>query len=179
MNPAKKIGSVKTFRDLSSVEELKKEIKCAYTLEDIISKNHIVQRILDILPNIAESESTVLIEGPSGSGKELFVRAIHNLSLRNNGPFIAINCGALPDTLLESELFGYVKGAFTDARKDKPARFALAKGGTIFLDEVESLSPAMQVKLLRILQERELEPLGATAPLKVDVRVLAATSENL
>jgi PAS domain S-box-containing protein len=175
----KKIGGVETFRDLSSVEELKKEIKCAYTLEDIISKNHRIQQIFDILPHIAESESTVLIEGPSGSGKELFARAIHNLSLRNKGPFIAINCGALPDTLLESELFGYVKGAFTDAKKDKPGRFALAKQGSIFLDEVESLSPAMQVKLLRVLQEREFEPLGATAPAKADVRVLAATRENL
>jgi len=174
-----KIGGVETFRDLSSVEELKKEIRCAYTLEDIISKNHRIQQIFDILPNIAESESTVLIEGPSGSGKELFARAIHNLSLRNKGLFVAINCGALPDTLLESELFGYVKGAFTDAKKDKPGRFALAKGGTIFLDEVESLSPAMQVKLLRVLQEREFEPLGGTAPVKADVRVLAATRENL
>ena len=174
-----KIGGVETFRDLSSFEELKKEIECTYTLEDIISKNHQIQQIFDILPHIAESESTVLIEGPSGSGKELFARAIHNLSLRNKGPFIAINCGALPDTLLESELFGYVKGAFTGARKDKPGRFALAEKGTIFLDEVESLSPAMQVKLLRVLQEREFEPLGATAPVKADVRILAATKENL
>jgi PAS domain S-box-containing protein len=174
-----KIGGVETFRDLSSFEELKKEIECTYTLEDIISKNHQIQQIFDILPNIAESESTVLIEGPSGSGKELFARAIHNLSLRSKGPFIAINCGALPDTLLESELFGYVKGAFTGARQDKPGRFALAKKGTIFLDEVESLSPAMQVKLLRVLQEREFEPLGATAPVKADVRILAATKENL
>lgn len=175
----KKMGGVETFRDLSSYEELKKEIKCAYTLEDIISKNHRIQQIFDILPNVAESESSVLIQGPSGSGKELFARALHNLSLRKNGPFVAINCGALPDTLLESELFGYVKGAFTDAKKDKPGRFALAKGGTIFLDEVESLSPATQVKLLRVLQEREFEPLGATAPVKADVRIIAATKEDL
>lgn len=175
----KKVGGVETFRDLSSFEELKKEIKHTYTLEDIISKNHRIHQIFDILPNIAESESTVLIQGPSGSGKELFARAVHNLSLRNKGPFVAINCGALPDTLLESELFGYVKGAFTDAKKDKPGRFALAKGGTIFLDEVESLSPATQVKLLRVLQEREFEPLGATAPVKADVRVIAATKDDL
>ncbi len=174
-----KIGGVETFRDLSPLAELRKEIKQHYTLEDIISKNHRIHGIFDILPNIAESESTVLIQGASGTGKELFARAIHNLSLRKKGPFVAINCGALPDTLLESELFGYVKGAFTDAKKDKPGRFALAKGGTIFLDEVESLSPATQVKLLRVLQEREFEPLGAIAPVKADVRVLAATKENL
>ncbi|MEJ2657380.1 MAG: sigma 54-interacting transcriptional regulator [Desulfobacterales bacterium] len=175
----KKIGGVETFRDLSSFEELKKEIKCSYTIEDIISKNHSIQRIFDILPTIAESGTTVLIQGPSGSGKELFARAIHNLSLRNRGPFVAINCGALPDTLLESELFGYKKGAFTGAAKDKPGRFELARGGTIFLDEVESLSSAMQVKLLRVLQEREFEPLGATAPQKADVRIISATKDDL
>lgn len=139
----KKVGGVETFRDLSSFEELKKEIKCTYTLEDIISKNHRIQRIFDVLPNIAESESTVLIQGPSGSGKEIFARAIHNLSLRKRDPFIAINCGVLPDTLLESELFGYVQGAFTDAKRDEPGRFALAGSGTILLDEIAELSPAM------------------------------------
>ncbi|KAA3609231.1 MAG: PAS domain S-box protein [Calditrichaeota bacterium] len=175
----KRIGGVETFRDLSSIKELKKEIERTYTFEDIVSKNHRIQQIFDLLPHIAESESTVLIQGPSGSGKELFAHAIHNLSSRNTGPFIAINCGALPDTLLESELFGYVKGAFTDAKKNKPGRFALAKKGTIFLDEVESLSPAMQVKLLRVLQEREYEPLGATAPVKADVRIISATKDNL
>jgi PAS domain S-box-containing protein len=175
----KKIGGVETFRDLSFFEELKKEIKCTYTFEDIISKNHRIKTIFDILPTVAESESTVLIQGPSGTGKELFARAIHNLSLRNRDVFVAINCGALPDNLLESELFGYRKGAFTGAVKDKPGRFDLAKGGTIFLDEVESLSPAMQVKLLRVLQEREFEPLGSTAPVKADVRVISATKDDL
>jgi PAS domain S-box-containing protein len=173
------IGGVETFRDLSTIEELKKEIKRTYTFEDIVSKNHRLLRLFDILPNIAESDSTVLIQGPSGSGKELFARALHNLSTRRNGPFIAINCGALPDTLLDSELFGYAKGAFTDAKKDKPGRFALANGGTIFLDEVESLSGATQVRLLRVLQEREFEPVGATSPVKADVRVIAATREEL
>lgn len=175
----KKIGGVETIRDLSTLEELKKEIKNTYTLEDIISKNHKIQQIFDILPTIAQSESTLLIQGPSGSGKELFARAIHNLSLRKKGPFVAINCGALPDTLLESELFGYIKGAFTDAKKDKPGRFFIARGGTIFLDEVESISPAMQVKLLRVLQEKEFEPLGATAPVKADVRIISATKEEM
>ena len=123
--------------------------------------------------------STVLIQGQSGSGKELFARAIHNLSFRNKGLFVAVNCGALPDNLLESELFGYKKGAFTDAKKDKPGRFEIAKGGTIFLDEVESLSQSTQVKLLRVLQEKEFEPLGSTAPVKSDVRIISATKNCL
>jgi PAS domain S-box-containing protein len=173
------VGGVESFRDLSPLEELQKEIKRTYTFEDIISKNHRIARLFEILPNIAESESTVLIEGPSGSGKELFARAIHNLSPRVRGPFVAVNCGALPDTLLESELFGYVQGAFTDARKDKPGRFELARGGTIFLDEVESLTPATQVKLLRVLQDKEFQPLGGTVPVKADARVVAASKENV
>lgn len=173
------IGGVESFRDLSTIEELKKEIKKSYTFEDIISKNHLMLQVFDTLPIISQSDSTVLIEGASGSGKELFARAVHSLSLRKKGPFIAVNCGALPETLLESELFGYVKGAFTDAKKDKPGRFALAKGGSIFLDEVESLPLSTQVKLLRVLQEKEFEPLGATAPIKANVRVIAATKENL
>ena len=175
----KVIGGVETFRDLSTIEALRKEIEKGYTFEDIVSKNHKLLELFNILPNISESEATVLIQGPSGSGKELFARAIHNLSFRKDGPFIAINCGALPDNLLESELFGYYKGAFTDAQKDKPGRFELAKGGTIFLDEVESLSPSTQVKLLRVLQEKEFEPLGATKSVKTDVRVISATKENL
>ncbi len=173
------LGGVETFRDLSALETLRKEIKRSYTFEDIISKNHKMLQLFSVLPNIAESECTVLIQGPSGSGKELFARAIHNLSPRSKDPFIAINCGALPDNLLESELFGYVKGAFTDAKKDKPGRFALAKGGTIFLDEVESLSPATQVKLLRVLQEKEYEPLGATKTIKSEVRVISASKVDL
>ncbi len=156
-----------------------KKLRQKYTFEDIVSKNHKILQIFSILPNIAESDSTVLIQGPSGSGKELFAHAIHNLSFRKDKPFVAINCGAFPDNLLESELFGYVKGAFTDAKKNKPGRFELAKGGTIFLDEVESLSPATQVKLLRVLQEKEFEPLGSVAPIKSDVRVISATKDNL
>ena len=173
------IGGVETFRDLTSIEELKKQINKSYTFEDIISKNHQMLNIFDTLPIIAQSDSTVLIQGASGSGKELLARAVHSLSNRKKGPFVAVNCGALPETLIESELFGYLKGAFTDARKDKPGRFALAKGGSIFLDEVESLPLSTQVKLLRVLQEKEFEPLGATAPVKADVRVIAATKENL
>ena len=173
------IGGVETFRDLSAIEELKKELSQRYTLGDIISKNHRIHEIFHILPDIAESDSTVLIQGASGTGKELFAKAIHNLSRRKTRPFIQVNCGALPDTLLESELFGYVKGAFTDAKKDKPGRFALANGGTIFLDEVGDMSPSLQVKLLRVLQEKEYEPLGATNPRKTDVRIIAATNQDL
>jgi PAS domain S-box-containing protein len=173
------IGGVETFRDLSSLEELKKEISKQYTFQDIISKDHEIQKIFDVLPDIAESDSTVLIQGPSGSGKELFARAIHNLSNRKENPYIVVNCGALPDTLLESELFGYVKGAFTDAKKDKPGRFALAEGGTLFLDEVAELSTALQVKLLRVLQQKEYEPLGVTRLRKANVRIIAATNQDL
>jgi PAS domain S-box-containing protein len=173
------IGGVETFRDLSVIEELKKELFEKYTLGDIISKNYLIHDIFNILPNIAESDSTVLIQGASGTGKELFANAIHNLSQRKTKPFIKVNCGALPDTLLESELFGYVKGAFTDAKKDKLGRFALANGGTIFLDEVGDMSPSLQVKLLRVLQEKEYEPLGSTSPRKTDVRIIAATNKDL
>jgi PAS domain S-box-containing protein len=175
----KVMGGVETFRDLSSLEELRKALSKQYTFEDIISKDHEIQKIFDVLPDIAESDSTVLIQGPSGSGKELFARALHNLSHRRKKPYIIVNCGALPDTLLESELFGYVKGAFTDAKKDKPGRFALAEGGTLFLDEVAELSTALQVKLLRVLQQKEYEPLGATHSRKANVRIIAATNKNL
>ncbi len=175
----KMIGGVETLRDLSKIEALEKEINKQYTFEDIISKNNKILQIFNILPNVSESDSTVLIQGPSGTGKELFARAIHNLSNRKDGPFIAINCGALPDTLLESELFGYVKGAFTDAKKNKPGRFELAKGGTIFLDEIDSLPLSTQVKLLRVLQEKEFEPLGATSSIKTNVRVISATKYDL
>lgn len=173
------IGGVETFRDLSTIEELKKELSQRYTVGDIVSKNHLIHDIFNILPNIAESDSTVLIQGASGTGKELFAKAIHNLSKRKDKPFIKVNCGALPDTLLESELFGYVKGAFTDAKKNKPGRFAIAHGGTIFLDEVGDMSPSLQVKLLRVLQEKEYEPLGSTSPRKTDVRIIAATNKDL
>ena len=173
------VGGVETFRDLSDIELLRKEIDERYTFSDIISKNHGIRRILDILPDIAVSDSTVLIEGPTGSGKELFAKAIHSLSKRDKKKYIAVNCGALPDTLLESELFGYKKGAFTGAKSDKPGRFAMAEGGTIFLDEIGDISTALQVKLLRVLQEKEYEPLGATSTVKADVRVVAATNQSL
>ena len=173
------IGGVETFRDLSAIEQMRKEIQGHYTFQDIISKNHEIHNILAVLPDIAESGSTVLIQGTSGSGKELFARAIHNLSPFKDGPYITVNCGALPDTLLESELFGYSRGAFTDAKKDKPGRFALAEGGTLFLDEIGDISTALQIKLLRVLQEREYEPLGSTKPVKANARIIAATNKDL
>jgi len=172
------VGGVETFRDISALEALRKEISEKYSFQDIISKNHKIRNIFATLPDIAGSDSTVLIEGPSGSGKELFAKAIHSLSKRK-GRYVTLNCGALPDTLLESELFGYQKGAFTDAKKDKPGRFALAENGTIFLDEIGDISPALQLKLLRVLQEKEYEPLGGTSSRKADVRVIAATNKSL
>jgi len=173
------IGGVETFRDLSALEVLRKELAQRYSFEDIVSKNHKMLEIFRILPDLAESDCTVLIQGPSGSGKELLARAIHNLSRRREGPYVAVNCGALPETLLESELFGYVKGAFTGADRDKPGRFALAEGGTLLLDEVGDLAQALQIKLLRVLEEKAYEPLGATASVQADVRVLAATHRDL
>jgi len=173
------IGGVETFRDISMVEQLRKEIEGGYSCEDIISQSHKMQNIFAIMPNIAESNTTVLIEGESGTGKELFAQAIHNMSFRKNKPFIAVNCGALPDTLLESELFGYKAGAFTDAKKDKPGRFALAQGGTIFLDEIGDISASVQVKLLRVLQEKIYEPVGGVSSVKADVRIITATNKKL
>jgi PAS domain S-box-containing protein len=175
----KVIGGVETFRDLTQVEELRKELEASYTFADIVGRSATMRDVFRILPQIAESDSTVLVQGASGTGKELVARAIHNLSHRARKPFVAINCGALPDTLLESELFGYCAGAFTGARKDKPGRFALAKGGTLFLDEIGDVSPAMQVRLLRVLQERCFEPLGAVESVAADVRVIAASNKDL
>ena len=175
----KLLGAVETFRDISVEEDLRKAIQSKYSFEDIISKNHKMLQLCDILPDIAASSSTVLIEGESGTGKELIARAMHNLSPRKKQPFLAVNCSALPDTLLESELFGYKAGAFTDAKKDKPGRFCLAENGTLFLDEIGEITLAMQVKLLRVLQEKTYEPLGATQSVKHNVRIIAATNKNL
>jgi PAS domain S-box-containing protein len=173
------IGAVETFRDMSIEEKLRKTIEETYSFEDILSKNHRMQKLFGILPDVANSISTVLIEGESGTGKEIFARAIHNLSPRKDKPFIAVNCGALPDTLLESELFGYKAGAFTDAKKDKPGRFKQADKGTLFLDEIGDISVAMQVRLLRVLQEKTYEPLGSVESTKADIRVIAATNRTL
>jgi len=172
-------GGVETFRDLTLIAELRKELTGQYSFADIISKNHRMQELFAILPQIAVSGSTTLIEGESGTGKELVARAIHNLSPQSSGPFVAASCAALPETLLESELYGYKAGAFTGAYKDKPGRFALARGGTIFLDEIGDISPMSQVKLLRVLQEQTFEPLGSTQTEKTDARVVLATNRPL
>jgi PAS domain S-box-containing protein len=173
------VGGAETFRDLSLIEELRKEIRGSYQVGDIVSHSSSMRRVLQVLPRIAESESTILIQGETGTGKELVARAIHGLSARRDGPFVAVNCGALPDTLLESELFGYKSGAFTGATRDKPGRFALARGGTLFLDEIGEVSPALQVRFLRVLQEKQFEPLGSTRTEEANVRVIAATHRDL
>jgi len=178
-NEERVIGGVETFQDLSQVEQLRKELRSRYTFEDIVGRSAAMMRLFEILPQIAESSSTVLIEGASGTGKELFARAIHNLSPRRSKRFVPVNCAALPDTLLESELFGHKAGAFTDAKRDKAGRFVRADGGTIFLDEIGDISPAVQVRLLRVLQDRAVEPLGAVEPTPVDVRVVAASNKDL
>lgn len=173
------LGGVETFRDMSQVEELLKELEGRYQVGDMVSRSPAMHRVFKLLPQVAESDSTVLIQGETGTGKELLAQAIHRLSPRRDKPFVAINCGALPDTLLESELFGYKAGAFTQATKDKPGHFALAQGGTILLDEIGDLSPAFQVRLLRVLQEKAYQPLGATHPVRANVRILAATNKDL
>lgn len=173
------VGGAETFRDLSLVEELRKELQGRFQMGDLVSQSALMRRTFDILPQIAASDASVLIHGETGTGKELLARAIHNLSPRKHKPFIPINCGALPDTLLESELFGYKQGAFTGATRDKPGRFALAQGGTVFLDEIGDISPALQVRLLRVLQEKTYEPLGGTQTKHADVRVIAATHRDL
>ncbi|HNR52270.1 MAG TPA: sigma 54-interacting transcriptional regulator, partial [Deltaproteobacteria bacterium] len=173
------IGGVETFRDLSEIEELRRQVNRTFNLEDIIGIDGGMKEILSFLPDIAESESPVLIEGPTGSGKEIIARAIHTLSLRRTNPFIPLNCAALPDTLLESELFGYVKGAFTGATRDKPGRFLTAHGGTLFLDEISNTSMLFQADLLRVLQDGEFTPLGGTRSVKADVRIVVASNVDL
>ncbi len=173
------IGGILVFRDLTPITELKKELLGKYSFQDIISKNKVFLELFQILPDIAKSDATVLITGESGTGKELVAKALHHLSSRREKPFIEVNCGALPETLLESELFGYKRGAFTDARQDKPGRFKLAEGGTLFLDEIGDISLGIQSKLLRVLETKEYEPLGGTRTEKADVRVVSATNKNL
>lgn len=173
------LGGVETFRDQRLVEELRRELAGQYKVGDIVSRSKVMNNTLKILPQVAESGSTVLIHGETGTGKELLARTIHSLSARGEKSFSAINCGALPDNLLESELFGYVSGAFTGADKDKPGLFEAASGGTILLDEIGDTSPAFQVRLLRVLEEREYQPLGSVTRKKTDVRIIAATHRNL
>ncbi len=173
------IGGVETFRDHSLVEELRKELSEGVRMGDMVSASPSMKKIFNILPMVAESDSTVLIEGETGVGKGMLARALHNASPRAKKPFVAINCGALPDALLESELFGYKAGAFTNAVKDKPGLFSAAEGGAILLDEIGDTSPAFQVKLLRVLEEHEFLPLGAVKKETANIRIIAATNKNL
>lgn len=173
------IGGAETFRDLSEVESLRRALEGRFKVGDMASRSPLMQRVFEVLPAIAASPSTVLILGETGTGKELVARTLHDLSPRTKGPFVPVNCGAFPDTLLESELFGYKKGAFTGAVRDKPGRFAMARGGTLFLDEIGEISPALQVLLLRVLQDRIFEPLGASRSETADVRIITATNRDL
>lgn len=172
------IGGVQILRDLSGDGFVSRQ-QGLKPLDDFGTGDPGLSETVRMLPQIAQSDSTVLLLGESGTGKEVFARAIHRLSRRGSGPFVAVNCGALPEQLMESELFGYKSGAFTDARKDKPGRFALAEGGTLLLDEIGDLPYPMQAKILRVLQERSFEPLGGVTSLPADVRVVAATNRDL
>ena len=160
-------------------QSLRQQLDLRFGLENVVGHDHRMQKIFDLVEAVADSRTTVLMTGESGAGKSLLARAIHHRSARRDKPFVEVSCGALPETLLESELFGHVKGAFTGALADKPGRFMAADGGTIFLDEINSASPAMQVKLLRVLQERAFEPVGSTETRHVDTRVILASNVDL
>jgi DNA-binding NtrC family response regulator len=167
------------FRDLRRENlALKKQLKNKYKFENFIGDSPQMNKVFRVIEKVADTDSTVLILGESGTGKELVARALHYHSSRRDKPLVPVNCGAIPEDLLESELFGHEKGAFTHAIKTRIGRFELADGGTIFLDEVAEMSPHLQVKLLRILQEQEFERLGATKTIRCDVRILAATFQG-
>lgn len=173
------IGGVETFRDLSLIVSLKREIEDKYSFHNIISRAPNMQHLFDVLPDISASDATVLLHGDSGTGKELFARAIHDLSPRKDGPLVVINCGALPEPLLEAEIFGAKRGAYTGAVENRAGRLEMAQGGTFFLDEIGDLPLPLQVKLLRVLEYKEFQPLGARQPQKADVRFITATHRNI
>ncbi|MCD6579510.1 sigma 54-interacting transcriptional regulator, partial [bacterium] len=175
----KLIGGVESFRDISNLEVLRKELEDKYSHYDIITEDPKLLNIISLLPQIANSDTSVLITGDSGTGKELFAKAIHNLSGRKNKPFIPVTLGALPESLMEAELFGYMKGAFTGAYENHMGRFENANSGTLFLDEIGDIPPAMQVKLLRTLQEKTITPLGSNREKKIDIRIISATNKDL
>ncbi len=168
------------FRNLEEENiRLKKELQQTYGYDNLVGTSNAIKNIYDLIEKVADTDGTVLISGASGTGKELIARAIHYNSSRSERPLVVINCGAIPEELLESELFGHEKGAFTGAYKSRIGRFEMANGGTIFLDEIGEMSPALQVKLLRVLQEKKFERVGGTKTIHVDVRIIAATNKNL
>ena len=173
------VGGLATISDLSLKYQFNSEIKGRYTFYDMVGKDPALQKIFEIVPVVALSDATILIEGPTGAGKDVLAKVIHSAGMRSKKPLVKVNCAALPDNLLESEMFGYVKGAFTGAEKDKPGRFQEADGGTIFLDEIGDLPLSLQAKLLRVLEDREFYPLGSRKTTKVDVRIISATNQNL
>jgi PAS domain S-box-containing protein len=173
------IGGAETFRDLSEIEALRKELVGRYQVGDLVSRSSTMRKVFDLIPAVASTMSTVLIQGETGTGKELVAKAIHGSGIFSGKPFVAINCGAMPDTLLESELFGYKKGAFTGAYQDKPGLMEAAGDGTLFLDEIGDISTAMQVKLLRALQEKTFQPLGSNSELRLKARIITATNKDL
>lgn len=164
---------------IREIRDLRKEVSQRYAFANMIGKNVAMQRVYDLIEKVAKTDARILITGETGVGKELVAKAIHYNSLRKKKPFVALNCGALPESLLESELFGHEKGAFTGATQARPGKFEYAQGGTIFLDEVGDISSAMQVKLLRVLQERIFERVGSNEPIASDVRIISATNQDL
>ena len=171
--------AIETRRLRSENRLLQNQLRSRYRFDSVVGQSAALRDVLDLVDKVAESDSTVLITGESGTGKELIARAIHYNSRRAERVLVSLNCGAIPEELLESELFGHVKGAFTGAVAHREGRFAAADGGTIFLDEIGDMSPNLQVKLLRVLQERSFEPVGSSKSMRVDVRVIAATNQNL